>query len=807
MATAYSYQELRGEGRGLNYDARSAAIARNSIRKVERLRREREKLGLDTSGQDRRLAELNASYDSFVGRYQERRERLGESYDAAVQAAPKNYRTDLRNQQQYTDSAGNYVPPNPVGRRGTSPGRVVTAEEKAQRQTSFARSAASQGLANYQSQTGEVYDVSYPTATPNATSEGPNYTAAYGYSTPQGEVHYSYRTVQENKSTPSFQEQRTADRQRLRQTLANYNENPKAAGEAFLEPFVTVPAGFVERGSQRAVQYFEQNPTGKANAAVGTWIFSRTEAIGKRYRTEPGQSLGTDAGLAVLGFGTGKLFGYGTKYAAGKFGYGAAAFSEKTLAFGTGGLIAYQTATSSPEEFASFAPGVVAGGFGFARGYRGVVGSPSVSVRPQSGTVTRAQFTENTISGTADLRYAATVKAYGVTKEVPVSSSALFTGQRVPGTNYFGVRAESQTAVPFGGKTAYRANDFAGVYNANTNVLALRNSRSVYVSQGARQSPAMYDGVSSIDRGGARFFTGQTSNGVTSVNRVGFTSGLVESNPVTRLQYRGAGGVSAFRPQTYSLSETNAVVRSGRAGGVDEALFRGGFQNLERAGLYRNQVYAQRPPARDMFVEQVKSFAGNRRGSYGGRTSVLQETRPPSNRFDQTTRLRQPRSFELSGLPVEFGRLPGGRTFFAFNPVTGSATRETTATRSDFYRDTKPASRLTPSYDTAITPAFDTRTSSAVKFDFKPDTRTIQRQTPQQTPFPTPGTIPRPQQPVIPPVIGFGIPNFGVGGGGVEGRGRGRNYEFAPSLSGLGLAQGNVLFGFESRRVKKRRRR
>ena len=833
MATP-TYQELQLEAKSFVFQERQIQALSSKIN--------------DYGGRDNaRKQQLQAEYDRQIQDYQGRRaefeQRTGYSVDEIKSLAPKRYRTDLLNRNKYTDAQGNYVPPNAVsktqgvtGVKYSQPssltgGGVTTASGTAP--VRYAQSDA--GVVGALSRPGGPLS---PTEFSAPKESGANFTPAYGYSTNTGSVAFLISPAAPTK-TPSFQEQRQSDIKAFNEALNKPGVDNKALGETFLKPFITVPGGIIERGSQRAKAYFEsQTPPEDSRAALGQKVFVTsfrfTEGLGRQARTQPDAFVVQTAADTATGYGLGKGGGWLVKklaqqdiITAGKFSFSgttAARYTEgglTALGVGTLGAVAY---TSTPEELGARAPGFVGGGIGFIRGYRSVVPAPSITLDPRGGSVSRVSFSDDAVSGTGTLRYVANVQQYGVTRKVPVESGVLFQGQRVPNTNYFGVRVEAQTAVPFNNRVAYQPSDFVGVYNANTGVLALRDQGTFYFSQSGKSSPAMFDTVSSFERVPARFIVLETNKaGIPSVQRTGRVSTVFEAAPVTRVPYRGVSGVNVFgQPNTLTVSESNAFLRSQPSSAADTGLFRGGFQNLQRAGMYRDPRVVQREPFmetldRSFFDPEVKRlYAGApilekpRVTVSGGRAQTV---------LEPTSVLRQPKPFELSGLPVRAPPIRSTVPVVALSPSFVAA--QATDSIMSFRSSQTPKQPTKPFQDTS--PSFDTSSASKPRQEFFPD-QNFKFESSQvfdsPVPFAPPTTLSSTPPPATPPVTGFGrLPLFGRGSSG-ESRGRStpRGFRYAPNLASVQLGiTGRVdrkvlsaktpLTGFELRPIPLSRKR
>lgn len=550
----------------------------------------------------------------------------------------------------------------------------------------------------------------------------------------------------------------------------------------------------------------------------------RTSAFVTRYQDASDQRLRTvDRQLSKLSFGRGTPFEQRSTF--GKIGqttagivtipfYGPAVFADRSILAAqksflyTGALMTPETRSAARRELREtvpvirrtltdpyvVAPAIATGGIlGYSQ-MRGAYTPRSVSVGSSRGMVVDASLSPNAISGVASGKAVGVAQyrygpfnVFGRTEKVPVTTNVIFQGQRVPQTNYFGVMAESVSSVPTRGGLRFSQADFGGIYNARTNVLSLRSSSGeLYFSQSGRSAPAYFDTVSSVDQSPGRFIElEQNRAGFPRVTATGRTGQLAETVDITRVPYQGNRFVGAFgRPSTRTSVESQSMVRSRAAGGANPDLFRGGFQNLERAGLYRGPEIVQRQPLGEIVASEARAFASNRRGSIGG-GSRAQTVLEPSV-LPRETVLRFPGRFELGGLPR--GRFPtytGGRLPFVI-PIGGTRGILDSGSFSAGRPDTAP--RTVTSSLTDVIPG--------PRAPYSPRLITVPSQITDADvltkPFPmTPGgpgnrggfrppEIPPPR--LTPPIAG-GLPLFAPPGKGRGGGGSGTvKYRYAPSL-------------------------
>lgn len=420
-----------------------------------------------------------------------------------------------------------------------------------------------------------------------------------------------------------------------------------------------------------------------------------------------------------------------------------------------------------------------------AIGYSSMRGSSvprSVRVSSQRGAVTESSVSQNAITGFSVSRSPGVAQyQYGPfglfrrSQPVVVESNVIFSGQRIPGSNQFGVRAEGVSSVTTRAGLRFATNDFAGVYNANTNVLSLGTpgfGRNVpgsqgFVSQGGRTTPAFFDTVSTVESAPGRYITLETGRGgFARVTGAGRTGQLLEQQDIARVSVRANSDFSVIGPEArFSRIDSQSLVRGQSTGGANSDLFAGGFQNLERQGLYRTPRVEQRAPITDRVAQEAGAFFENRRGnvrvSRGSQEFVIEQPRV----LPSETVLRNPGSFELTGLPI--GQFPSyaASRFPAFIPGTGSryssAIQQSQTQRGSQRIINRPLTDTTP---LPITDTLPRQTVIPTQTTFTPFRNSGNPRTPPPSSF-TPPPVPPPNTPPLYPVVPFIplVPTFGRG--------------------------------------------
>lgn len=140
QAQAQNPARLRQLGNTLQNQERAIGRTQSEISETKAQINRRKDLGLPTSGQEARLAKLEKSYADRVANYQGTRDLAGDKYEAAIRAAPRDYRTDRKNAgQPLSDTQLDYL------------------------KRTAAVQAAKAGTANFQTTTGELQQVTYGT--------------------------------------------------------------------------------------------------------------------------------------------------------------------------------------------------------------------------------------------------------------------------------------------------------------------------------------------------------------------------------------------------------------------------------------------------------------------------------------------------------------------------------------------------------------------------------------------------------------------------------------------------------------------
>lgn len=333
----------------------------------------------------------------------------------------------------------------------------------------------------------------------------------------------------------------------------------------------------------------------------------------------------------------------------------------------------------------------------------------SLRVSPLSGGVTSTDLSvPDRISGTASLKGLALVDG----QARPVDTAVIFHGERLDNSNLFGVRvtSESQLSLPSVQKSRFvvdglgkstlpesttgfplsrqtttefptttTGRDFLGVYNAQTNVLSIGepgffrgepNAKAFIVQGGKDLTPVFSNGVEApFSQSPSRSITLENSKaGVPLVTGTGRVSSLSQPFDFTKTSFQSDGkGFDFLLPSEKSSVNSQSLTVRQRAGGANTDLFRGGFQNFERLGLYRDRYRVQGPGL---------SLLESRRGGLQGPGGAVALPSSPLE-VPAASSLKAPRSLELSGLPLEVnGPRSSSRPVFAPSfPGGGSVSR------------------------------------------------------------------------------------------------------------------------------------
>jgi hypothetical protein len=629
------------------------------------------------------------------------------------------------------------------------------------------------------------------------------FSPAYGYSTNQGDVAYVYPSnANRSKRTPSFSEQRTADQAELRSALETYNQNPRRAAVAFLKPAVTVPGGFVERGSQRA-QYAIERRIPEGQNYAGRYILRTTQSSGQYMRTNPsGTMFQVAAGLGG-GAVVGGLGGYAVKQSAARYGVATAARAEKYLNLGGLGLGAGYVAMTPPETLGQQLPGFVAGGYGFTKGYRSIIKPPSTTYSGLSGTVSEQRFQGSTMSALGQGKVRATTTQYGVTSQQDLPVNFQYFGQRAP-RGYFG-RLDVGVA---GGQQLASYN--AVVSRGRLSAINPEEGLAFFSSTAAPQQGVSRTSSISLERNRYGVY------GVTETGRGAAAADVNQYTVWSTRQYRATKNVRVpgggrlrttvtrdplYRPDPRTAIYGSSVASSRAAGGANSRLFRSGFGQLKRAGYFENPKQFQ-----EVFSNEVYGFGGRlgRSGSLRlGRSRGVQESilEPQSSRYQFRP---QERPFTVEGLSfrstVGYSRAPiagfgfgSGQALasrFGFSQDSGARLRQ--GYNIDYSFRTPQGQDRVPRYDVTPRQVTDTQQSFRTSAFFP------------SSPPRAPPEYPPPLLPILPIALPFGA----SAPGGPAGR---RGFQYNPDLTSsfLGITgkTPGVLGGLELRPLRSTRRR
>lgn len=724
-------------------------------------------------------------------------------------------------------------------------------------------SSSSQG--NFQSVTGEVYQVDYVTSgsreqyiagtkipktgMTDALAQKGFFGSVGGYSTPQGETNY-YQVFgsgpKQEQKIPSTKDFISTEKQRFKRAFsiksdANRFEVESAQSTVLMAP-VRVAGFAVAKGAESLRPYELPGFAGNIQDKGLTIVSSQgREAYFKPEKTTLVTVASYGAG-EILGAAGGKVVSYfGSKYPAivGK----ALPFVEAGVGAGVGGVGAYQAYTD-PEGVGKNLVPSIAFGAGAFKGYR--VTNPQPTVEYSFGKVTGitgknygdgSSFFEMNGQGRVTVKYT----QFG---ETTIKRPKYFVDLKgSPGTGLQAARGDvsvfaSSRVEPFSinGRTMSFGTEFAGVLRppvapnfdfpgGRAGVLALRSGSRVVQTEyypTSMFSKTNSDTGSLAFRSSDFFIRGRgalLSNVIegSSLLESGASSSRVRFSPGRlgdRFNIYRVGSVQVVKdPGLFSTpfrsSELGGRSLRVRAIASDAFLYEPsrntrGFGLLRQYGQFSESTAGRISNRVGEFKESFNDalFPRRQKRLYSGLMFEGQRSRYPST-------ILEPPSTRGRGLPPLDGIRP---TVFGFGQTTGliaipafgfgKATRGGVvrpATQFSTATSFKPIQDVVPVYRQVTTQGTSGlfKTVQAPSFDFT---------SPTDGGFSNVvGPSPPPPPPVFPPIGGFIPPFFGAPGGkGVEGRGRGRGFKYAPSFNALllgikGKRPTGPLSGFETR--------
>lgn len=523
-----------------------------------------------------------------------------------------------------------------------------------------------------------------------APPERPPYSSQYGYSTPEGQTQilYTNPTPDARSPTPTFAQQRRADREYAREQFRILNERGTAAtpAETYAASFSVIRPVFTQTG--RLVESQAQRGAAMYSGVPGTRpIYAGIESAGREFRMRPSESARTLVASYAVGAGA----GYATRTIATPLLSRVAASrgiqtarnvrvaGEISLAGVAGGSLVYTGITSGAEGVGRVAPSFIAGGAGFSRGYgAGPGGQLQVSQGAMriSG-VTRPTTRSITISaeGTVPFR----VRQFGQTETYSVPVSVLGRGVRTGGPtlirttdgplfvqrpysrDYYGsVRAIGAGRV-LGREVVLDSGSFATRFRP----LRVQGRESFTITtprQTVSTSPGRYTGfeVYGFQRSTGSYLFGQSGSGI-AVRRA---QGVTQASIGSRTLASGNTGVSRFKVETgesYLLSTESGVPRVTARGvgvyAVEPITYtRTRFSGISEGGVRATQLSGRRARAASFEGISVSQ-------PYGGAPTGLFrrgfETLRPSPRVETVTRVER---VAVRGLGRQ-GSLGSGRRY------------------------------------------------------------------------------------------------------------------------------------------------
>lgn len=253
-----------------------------------------------------------------------------------------------------------------------------------------------------------------PQRAPQEYASSPiNYSSMYGYSTREGAVMvYDQKTTPQKKdnSIPTFAQQRSEDIRFAREQLAAQKEKERAYIQAVKAndtkkiinsstdvTFAALKTGFAYSFRPVVTQtgrLLEKDATRRYKENIDNSNFSQSlrlnvANLGRSLREEPGKNVTEFTASYLIGAGVGKVAGYGlkttTKALATRYGATTAIKTSKNIAIVTGGSLAAigaaDLALTEKGGVAKKLPSYVAGGKGFAQGYRSIIPARTPVIR------------------------------------------------------------------------------------------------------------------------------------------------------------------------------------------------------------------------------------------------------------------------------------------------------------------------------------------------------------------------------------------------------------------------------------------
>lgn len=651
---------------------------------------------------------------------------------------------------------------------------------------------------------------------------------------------------------PSTSKFISAEKNRLRNAFGtNATYEDRAAVQGAFSTVVTSPVRttgfFLSKGAESLRPYELPGFGGRVQDKALTIISSQ----GRQAYAQPERTIIETVGY----YGAGRAVGYVGGKVVTKVGQKAPAtvgkylpFGEAAVTTGLGGVVAYQAYTN-PEGFGKSLLPSVAFGAGAFKGYRTTNPSPTVDynfgrITSMKGRGFGSGETQFGLAGEGRV----TVK-YTQFGETTVRRPKYFVDMTSsPGTGLQAARGDLSVNArsyvkPFtiNGREIAFSDSFKGLLRppvepgleypgGRAGVLALRSPRGRVLQTEFYPSGMFKKTASDTGTIAFRSTAFDLIGGGARIGRVVEGSSISESTPFRRTQFsyglyreryniHGINSVQIFENPGLRESVFRSTSLRGRSLGVKSSV--SGVQLLEPSTSTRGfGLLRQYGQFKESFGSGVRSRVGATREAVNEAFFPRRSRRLYSGMFFEPTTIRRPSTIlepasfgsrraipPLEGITpsARFGSRVGG--FFPSINAGGSlltlGSQRLTGVgpaSSPLYK-LSPLSSTTPVFDTS--PAFKTVPSSA--FDFGTvtgggGTGVIGPSGPETPP------------PAFPGLPGLVVPLFGAGKGrGVEGRGRGRSFRYAPSFNAVlfnikGRRPTGPLGGFETRPLLRGRR-
>jgi hypothetical protein len=416
LLSELSYQELRSQGRTISFYENSIRIKQNTINKYESRLAERERLGLDTTGQRQRIEQAKTGIEESREKINILRSSLGDNFDLAIKAAPKKYQTG-KNKEYYSVTTA-------TGKKYVG-GNESFLQQKAQQQNDIMLSRT--GKANFSDMNNGASLVTYslqeesinrPLSTgitrelekkgafgksfasekigfsaeiikKNPLDYRPQYSSSYGYSTKTGRTELFFGEKKDEFIEPSAKNILSDYKKIGSNYLSRQEKGISPPTKKEQNAILGAPSRFINLGLYKTGSYLERQGIKEKTPNIFIGRYIKEQGLGGYY--DPAKQLSYGGISTFAGIGLGKVTGSGIKWLAKKeiartgkpiISAGIQRVGLPTSGVLGAGILAYEVGTSTGVKPSYSAVTFAGSAVGFGKGYTSIIRPTTVTTIP-----------------------------------------------------------------------------------------------------------------------------------------------------------------------------------------------------------------------------------------------------------------------------------------------------------------------------------------------------------------------------------------------------------------------------------------